>query len=453
MHYRNALDIVMLPLSLAKSLRSGASGNALTGIAKFIPALLPSLTQASLIGSALIVSYGYPLLFGLTAYGHFATATVLTFITQRIVDLIAESTIAERDPSNLVKSSLIVSACALLILAAGRYFFPTVLQAVFDLKLFLSLVISTVVLNLMFQIGSRVAQFFYAAAFALLHLVITLTWFALGRSDLPLALTITNILGFCIGASLLLSERKRAAPHAAPAQRTTYAVMLRQLPYRALFAAFQIVATFGAVIIATRHLPAEQIGALRLLTTFALMGYSLSPVNPKMLYSISRTVENPAGLIGAMRPFAPMFTALLLCWLIAITAIGWIGMARNDHLYLYALALYPVVMFSAVFEKVLLNRRGIRTIGPVVGLFAAATAGTLLLGQNLQYYAIALIICIAAYPLVLASFLSPQFLPMILLTILLAGIGALLIGGFLIVAAGVAVLMVGFAALLHRLSS
>lgn len=416
-------------------------------------AVLPTLTQVSLVGSALIVSYGYPLLFGLAVYGQFATATVLTFITQRIVDLIAESTIAERDPFALVKSSLIVSACALALLAGARLLFPAALPTVFDLRLFLSLAASTIILNLIFQIGSRIAQFLYAAAFGTLHLVITIIWFAMGLNDLPLALTITNILGFCVGSTLLFLELKRAVAPPAPVPRTANAVMLGQLPYRILFASLQIVTAFGAILIASRHLPAEQIGALRLLTTFALMGYSLTPVNPKMLYVISRTVNGPSDLIRVMQPFAPTFAVLLLCWLIAITTIGWIDLADNDHLYLYALAVYPIVLFNSVFEKVLLNRRGIRMAGLVVGLFAALVAVTLLLGDELKYYATVLIVCLAAYPLVLALLLSPKFLPVIFFVLLLAGTGALLIGGFFLVAIAMAVLTVGIATLLPRLSS
>lgn len=420
---------------------------------KRLNSLLPTLTQASLVGSALIVSYGYPLLFGLTVYGHFAAATVLTFITQRIVDLIAESTIAERDPFALVKSSLIVSACALALLAGVRFFFPAVLPTVFDLGLFLSLAASTVVLNLMFQIGGRVTQFLYAMAFGTLNLATTLIWFALGRHDLPLALTITNFSGFAVGIVLLLVDHRRRAPPVTPVARTANAVMLGRLPYRVLFAAFQIIATFGAILIASRHLPADQIGALRLLTTFALMGYSLSPVNPKMLYSISHAVESPGDLVCVMKPFAPVFAALLLFWLVAIVAIGWAGMADGDHLYLYGLAIYPVVLFSAVFERVLISRRGIRTVGMLVGLFAALTAGALSIGRDLGYHAAVLIVCVAAYPLVLAMFLSPRFLPIVLFSILLAGIGALSIGGFLVAAAGAAVLAAGVAVLLPRFSS
>lgn len=442
----------MLPPILVKSSRPGAAGNSRTALVRILPSLLPILTQASLIASALIVSYGYPFLFGLATYGHFATTTVLTFITQRIVDLIAESTIAERDPFILIKSSLTVSVSALLILAIVRFLFPIALQTTFDLPLFISLVVSTIVLNLMFQIGSRVAQFLYAATFATVHLAMTVIWFALGRSDLPLALTITNILGFCIGAGLLVFEHRRAIPSGYPAQRMTNAVMLGQLPYRVLFAAFQLIATFGAVMIASRHLPPEQIGALRLLTTFALMGYALSPVNPKMLYAISRTVEDPAGLIRVMRPFAPVFAVLLICWFIAITTIGWTGMAKNGHLYLYALAVYPVVLFGAVFEKVLVNRRGIRSVGPVVGLFAAATAAVLLLGRDVNYYAVVLIVSVALYPLVLTLFLSPKFAPMIIFTLMLAGIGSLTISGYLVAAVGIAVVISGSALLLPRLS-
>jgi len=416
-------------------------------------ALLPTLTQASLVGSALIVSYGYPLLFGLSVYGHFAAATVLTFITQRIVDLIAESTIAERDPFTLVKSSLIVSACALALLTGVRFFFPAALPTVFDLGLFLSLAASTVVLNLMFQIGGRVTQFLYAIAFGALNLVTTLTWFALDRHDLPLALTITNLAGFAIGIGLLLLDHRRRAPPTSPVTRTANAVMLERLPYRVMFAAFQIIATFGAVWIASRHLPADQIGALRLLTTFALMGYSLSPVNPKMLYAISHTVECPGDLVRVMKPFAPIFAALLLSWLVGTVAIGWTGMADGNHLYLYALAVYPVVLFSAVFERVLINRRGVRTVGTLVGLFAALTAGALLIGRDLEYYAVVLIVCVAAYPLVLAMFLSPRFLPIVSFSILLAGVGALSIGGFLVAAAATAVLAAGVAIFLPRLSS
>lgn len=417
-----------------------------------INTLLPTLTQISLVGSALIVSYGYPLLFGLSIYGHFATATVLTFITQRIVDLIAESTIAERDPFALVISSLIVSGGALALLAGIRFVLPTALPALFDLPLFLSLAASTVILNLMFQIGGRVTQFLYAAAFGALNLLVTLTWFALGRQDLPLALTLTNVMGFAIGTGLLVLDHRRRAPPTAPVERTTKAVMLGRLPYRVMFAAFQIVAAFGAILIASRHLPAEQVGALRLLTTFALMGYSLSPVNPKMLYAISRTVETPADLVRVMQPFAPIFAALLVCWLIAIVAIGWTGMA-DAHLYLYALAVYPIVLFSAVFERVLISRRGIRTVGTVVGLFAASTAGALLIGRDLEYYAIVLIVCVAAYPLVLATVLAPRFLPMISIAILFGGIGVLSIGGFLLAAAGAVVLAAGIVTLLPRLSS
>jgi hypothetical protein len=172
--YRNALDTAMLPSLMVKLSRPGVAGNDRTGLARILPSLLPSLTQASLIASALIVSYGYPFLFGLAAYGYFATTTVLTFITQRIVDLIAESTIAERDPFILIKSSVTVSVSALLILAGLRFLFPVYLQAAFDLPLFISLVVSTIVLNLMFQIGSRVSQFLYASTFATVHLAMTL---------------------------------------------------------------------------------------------------------------------------------------------------------------------------------------------------------------------------------------------------------------------------------------
>lgn len=422
-------------------------------MARTLTALLPTLTQGALVGSALIVSYGYPLLFGLTVYGQFATATVLTFITQRIVDLIAESTIADRDPFALVKSSLIVSACALALLAAARFLFPAALPTVFDLRLFLSLAASTVILNLMFQIGGRVTQFLYAAAFGTLNLVITLIWFALGRHDLPLALTIINIMGFALGAGLLFLEHRRDGSPVAPVERTANAVMLSRLPYRVLFAAFQIIVAFGAVLIASWHLPAEQVGALRLLTTFALMGYSLSPVNPKMLYAISRTIEGPADLARVMRPLTPIFAGLLLCWFIAIVAIGWTGMADSNHLYLYALTVYPIVLFSAVFERVLISRHGIRTVGIIVGLFAAFTAGALLIGHDMNYYVVVLIICVVTYPLVLAIFVSPRFLPMISITILLAGIGGLAIGGFLVAAAVGAVLTAGLAIVLPRLAS
>jgi hypothetical protein len=171
-----------------------------------------------------------------------------------------------------------------------------------------------------------------------------------------------------------------------------------------------------------------------------------------MLYAISHTVEGPADLIRVMRPFTPIFAGLLLCWSIAIVAIGWTSMADSNHLYLYALAVYPIVLFSAVFEKVLISRHGIRAVGMIVGLFAAFTAGALLIGHDMDYYVVVLIICVATYPLVLAIFVSPRFLPVISIAILLAGIGGLAIGGFLVVAAGAAVLAAGLAILLPRLS-
>jgi hypothetical protein len=394
---------------------------------RYFARLLPIMTQLALIGSAVIVSYGYPFLFGLSAYGSFAAASALTFIVQRIVDLIAETTISEREPLKLVKSSAIVAAIALGLLLTTRALIPAVMAVPFNLLLFVSVFLSTVTLNLTFQVGTPVIQFLYAVSFGGFNLGVTLAWYMLGRVDLLMALVVVNLLGFATGVTLLSMTRRRECAPVQQTAQSTNAAVLRQLPFRVMYAAFQIVATYGAVMLASLHLPAEEIGTLRLLTTFAVLGYTLSPVNSKALYAISREVTVPADLAHALRPYRPMFFVLGAGWLSAAIMIGWTGAAAQGHLYLYALAIYPIVLFSSVFEKVLLNHKGLIPLGAAVGCCAAATATALFFCQRIEAYALTLTCAIAAYPYVLAISFARGFLLPAALVGLLAGSGLLLI--------------------------
>lgn len=389
--------------------------------------LLPTITQLSLIGSAMIVSYGYPLLFGLSAYGTFAAATSLTFIVQRLVDLIAESTLAERDPFKLVKSSVILAASAMLLLLVTRSIIPSVAAVPFDLLLFASVFLSTVILNLCFQIGTPTIQSLYAISFGACNLLTTLAWYLLGRTDLALALTITNLFGLAVGILLLTVGNCLDKTHWTRARSNR--TMLRQLPFRVMFATFQIIITFGAVLIGSFYLPPEQVGALRLLTSFAVLGYSLSPMNPKAFYAISRGVERPADLGPILRPYVPVFLALGVAWVIAAFVIGRTGAAGHGHIYLYALAIYPIVLFSSIFEKVLLNRKGVTALGSAAFLWAIVTATALLLCQQIENYAFVLILAVAGYPFVLAFAFARSFLLPTVFVSVLAGFGNFLISG------------------------
>lgn len=396
---------------------------------KYFVRLLPIMTQLSLIGSAMIVSYGYPFLFGLGAYGSFAAASALTFIVQRIVDLIAETTLSERDPLKLLKSSAIVAAIVLGLLLTTRALVPAAMAVPFDLRLFGSVFLSTVVLNLTFQVGTPMTQFLYAVMFGGYNLVVTLAWYLLGRADLPMALILVNLLGAATGLALLSMTRRRERAVAEQFPQSSNAAVLRQLPFRVMFAAFQIVVTYGVVILASLRLPAEEIGTLRLLTTFAVLGYTLSPVNSKALYAISREVKVPADLARALRPYFPAFLVLGAGWLLAAIVIGWTGAAAQGHLYLDALAVYPIVLFTSVFEKVLLNQKGLVPLGEAIGCCAVATATVLFFCRGIDAYALTLTCAIAAYPYVLATVFAPRFL----LPAALAG--ALAASGYLLISA------------------
>lgn len=419
-----------LPVPSAEMTPATSPAGGMSGATRNLAYLLPTITQLSLIGSAMIVSYGYPLLFGLSAYGTFAAATSLTFIVQRLVDLIAELTLAERDPFKLVKSSLILAAGAMLLLLVTRAIIPSVAAVPFDLLLFASVFLSTVILNLCFQIGTPTTQSLYAISFGACNFLTTLAWYLLGRTDLALALTITNLFGLAVGILLLTVGNCHDKAHWTRGRSNR--TMLRQLPFRVMFATFQIIITFGAVLIGSFYLPPQQVGGLRLLTSFAVLGYSLSPMNPKALYAISRAVERPADLGPILRPYVPVFLALGAGWAIAAFVIGRAGTTGHGHIYLYALAIYPIVLFSSILEKVLLNRKGITALGSAAFLWAVVTATALLLCRQIENYAFVLILAVAGYPFVLAFAFARSFLLPTVFVSVLAGLGYFLISGNLL---------------------
>ncbi|WP_305097525.1 hypothetical protein [Croceibacterium aestuarii] len=370
----------------------------------------------------MIVSYGYPLLFGLTVYGTFVGATALTFVVQRIVDLIAESTLAERDPGKLIRSSTVTAACALAALAAVRSFVPGAANVPFDLPLFITVFLSTVVLNLCFQIGTPVAQLSYAVAYGAINFSVSAVWFLNGRTDLALALTITNGLGVAMGLGLLAWPKLRSPPVPLTTVEGTRQ-MLRQLPSRLMFAGFQIVVTYGAVLAASFQLTDRELGVLRLFTTFAVLGYTLSPINSKALYGISRGISGPRDLMVSISPFAPVLAALGFAWLCADVAVAYWGVAKGSHIYYVAVALYPTILFSSIFEKILIHRRGVEVVGIGVGVWSAAIAGFLLFATYLTDYAYALLGGMSLYPTFLATVFARDFLRSALVATCLTGVG------------------------------
>jgi hypothetical protein len=118
-----------------------------------------------------------------------------------------------------------------------------------------------------------------------------------------------------------------------------------------------------------------------------------------------------------------MIAVLAACWFAASLAIALSQAADSRHVYYLAVALYPAVLFSSLFEKALVHHFGIERVGSVVGLWSVFIVIGLYFSKNLDEYALVLAVGLSFYPVLLALVLARRFLGLALVAISFSACG------------------------------
>lgn len=399
-------------------------------VSKVLGRFYPALTQLFLVASTTVISVGYPIVFGLHAYGVFASAVALTFIIHRTADLTIESTIASHRLPDFARTSFTIFVIVTLVNVAIGYVAPPSPFRI-DYFVLFSLLYSTVILNFIFKTGDTVRQTVFAAAFLSITLVVTAFGYFGHIERLSMLIGTINMLGASIGALIFAPHIQREfsnrAPQANP--RTPFGTTRwsADMIFRLCYASFNLLLSFGVILIAEHHLTTEEVGATRLFSSIALIGLSLTPINPKMYFEMTRHTASPADLLSVLRPYLPSLGIALVIWMIGVILVATRLLPIDLHGIELALATYPAVLFFSTFDKVVLNQRGLALASSFVVTFAVMGAAALALAQDFRQVGITLAALMLLYPVISAAVLMPPFLAIALPLSLIGGCAALVL--------------------------
>lgn len=382
-------------------------------ISKVLRRFSPALTQLFLVASTTVISVGYPVIFGLHAYGVFASAVALTFIIHRTADLMIESTIASHRLGDFVRSSLTIFLVITLGNLAIETFAP---PSPFKIDYFVlfSLLYSTVVLNFIFKTGDTFRQALFAGGFLFTTLMTTVIGYLGKFEQLSMLIGTINIVGASIGVLIFAPHVRREfiewRAHADLRQASGVKRQSADAVFRLFYASFNLLLSFGVILIAEHRLTTEEIGATRLFSSIALIGLSLTPINPKMYYEMTRHTASPKELLAVLRPHLLALGIALSGWMVGVVLIAAKLLPIDLHGIELALATYPAVLFLSTFDKVVLNQRGLRTASLFVIAFAGAGSIALGWAADFRQVGTTLVCLVLLYPVISAAVLMPAFL-------------------------------------------
>lgn len=369
----------------------------------------PQITQIFLICSSLLISFLFPLLFGLKNFGIFSAETAYTFIIHRLLDLIVEPLIAEKKIGYLIFSTMVI----MFLGVSGTYGISYIFSInfiIFNPLLFMCLAFSSLIVNILFMINNQKLLVLYAILFTVTIFLISIVCFSFGMSNISYILIAINILGISFGIMLLsFGGAVSVSALRRPARVNLDFSFLKNIFYRLMFASFVITITFGIILFATDRLPPAQIGSLRLFATFALLGAWVSPVNPKAFFSIADEISTRDGFESFFVRYRPAFMIALGGWLAVIVSMRVFQSELAHFSYLGALLTYPCVLFSAAFDKVLLWQVGLKRLGPMIAVYSTALCAACYLSADLVTFEHVIQIALIVYPLVMALALSRHF--------------------------------------------
>jgi|TARA_R110002049_G_scaffold76888_2_gene197178 hypothetical protein len=394
------------------------------------------ITQLCLIASAVFVSFGLPFIFGLTAYGVFVATTALTFIIQKAIDLTIESILIEKNVRKLILSTAIAVGVAALMAAILNQIFPGSYFQI-DYLLLAAMVASTSILNLIFMLGNSVWQMLYAALFVLASLAFTALFYLFGSNNITMLLVAINIVGTITGLGIVYGLRQTLAnfnsinrqmqiERDSHRSRRAHSLVSEFLS-RLLFSSLTLLVTFGSALIASDHLNAKDLGTLRLFASFIIVGYWLTPINPKTFYAIASTIKTPAGMKAFFDRYWIHFVTLLFVWFAGLMVVSTLFVDHDAMQYLAALCVYPCILFISVFDKSMLSAHGLKRMAPRIGGYAAIITIALINAETLFQHQAILIVAMTCYPLTMVLLLDRSFWRLVLLPIALTLCGAVLL--------------------------
>jgi hypothetical protein len=388
---------------------------------------------ASYIGQAMWIFIGFfvltafPLLFGISAYGKFAATTALTFIAQKIIDLAVESNIADVNYRNTIRSAVYAAIIVLVPLAIIDVSSTSEIYQV-EYFLLMSLIFSSIILNLSFQLLSAITRALYLTAFAFLAVLISLIFWLSGSTDISTILTAINFSGSAIGV-LFLVRSVRDAP--SPALALTggptqgFAAPILDITYRFLFSSFSLFITFGSVLIASTKFNYDDIGIFRISLTIIAAGVFISPINPKEMYRIARSIKNHSDLNIFFQKNKIAYMLLISIWILA-TLYSIFELKYFVGILIYSICLYAVSLYSTVIEKVFLAHFQIGKSSFFVAAYATASMVLLFWQDTMEFFVLTIASCILLYPVYLSIILGAKFYRSAIVPISISG-GLLLV--------------------------
>lgn len=376
-------------------------------------------THASLLGHAawLFISFfvlvGFPIIFGVEAYGKFAECTAVTFLVHKLVDLVSETNIIHNDVEKLISTALFSALIFSAPLLIAYYFF--FLSATYiDLLLLSSLLVSSIVFNIAFQRWSPLKRLGYLIGFALISVAVCFLYWSLNSRDVALVLTTINFTGGFVGVSLIirgvrLVEFRALGGRSLVRVLSSFWKMISSVWDRFFFASFSLFTAYGLLILAGPRLEFEDVGRLKLFLTFCTVGLFVTPVNPKELYRLATEINDESELFAFIRSSRALYFALFFAWLCAYVVL-FFALRPGDGLFLVAASVYGSVMFTAVIDKVALSLLGLAFSARFILCFTAM-AGLIVafFGCDLDSFVICAGFLLVLYPICVLCVLRGRF--------------------------------------------
>lgn len=382
--------------------------------------------QGLLVLSAVWFNYGYPLVFGLATFGAFFGGAALTYVVHRTADLILESLIAEN-----ARAHLMLYAGILLIFAglASVILDRSGATVRIDFLLICSLILSTTVVNLLFHSGNANAIFAYSLFFATANLGLTAIWKWQGATDIRSLIIAINLVSFAFAIVTVTMMRSmerfslRDLREAIGILVDRWQVLGLDTVKRLGFASFSIFIAYGAIVVLSDRLDDKEIGALRVFMSVVFVGQYLTPVAPKLFYSLFREVSRSSEILTLLRPFRGAFFLALAVWLVALE-VGSAFTPAKWSMVPIALAAYPVILVVSVLDKALLQLSGLRNAAIYIGALTLVAAVVLrATPTDPRWLLLGLVV---VYPLYLTLFIRHGAVWLALAAISLSGAGILI---------------------------
>jgi len=375
--------------------------------------------HASLLGHAawLFISFfvlvGFPMIFGIEAYGKFAEYTAVTFLVHKLIDLVTESNIVHNDVEKLISTALVGSLIFSIPLLFAYYFF-SLSAAYVDLLLLGSMIVSSIVFNIAFQRWSPLRRLWYLIGFALVSVAVSFLYWEFNSRDVALVLTTINFIGGFFGVLLIirsirLAELRVLGGRSLVRVLSSFWKMISSVRDRFFFASFSLFTAYGLLIMAGPHLEFEDVGRLKLFLTFCTVGLFVTPVNPKELYRLAAEINDENQLFAFFRSGRALYFALFSAWLCSYVVLLFL-LRSEDSIFLVAASVYGSVMFSAVIDKVALSLLGLAFSARSILCFTVmACLMVAFFGDDLADFAICAGFLLVLYPICVLCVLRGKF--------------------------------------------